>query len=96
MKPVLQRKVKAYEVTEGACDEYNAWLQKRLNSSVWMECQSYYRAGMNGKNFSTFPGPLTLFWRIARNPVWSHFISDKDFDKHVYRDSGPTVKACVS
>lgn len=86
MKPIIEGKVKAYELTEKACDEYNEWLQNRLNSSVWMECSSYYRAGMNGKNFSTFPGPLTLFWWIARNPVWSHFISDKDFAKTKYQN----------
>jgi hypothetical protein len=78
MKPVLQGKVMSYELTDEASDDYNRWLQERLNSSVWVECSSYYRAGMNGKNFTTFPGPVTLFWYIARNPVWSHFISDED------------------
>lgn len=87
MKPVLENRVKAYEVTEEACDEYNMWLQNRLNSSVCLECSSYYREGMAGKNFVTFPGPLTLFWHIARHPKWDHFIDDKQFDNLVYRNS---------
>lgn len=74
MKPLLERKFKAIEVKESACDEYNEWIQERLGDSVWTECNSYYRAGMNGKNFSTFPGPLTLFWHVARNPVWDHYL----------------------
>ncbi|KAF7973421.1 hypothetical protein HWV62_15231 [Athelia sp. TMB] len=93
MKPLLEGKYKAIEVTEAACDEYNDWLQSRLNDSVWTECSSYYRAGMNGKNFSTFPGPLTLFWKVARNPVWKDFVTDKDIDSIVYRDNAETFKA---
>jgi hypothetical protein len=31
------------------------WLQRRLNSSVCTECNPYYHAGMNSKNFSAFP-----------------------------------------
>lgn len=81
MKPVLDGQVKALELTDRACDEYNAWLQERLKSSVWMDCNSYYRQGMNGKNVSTFPGPVSLFWYMARNPVWSHYIVNPDSRK---------------
>jgi len=88
MKPVLQGRVKAYEVTEEAEKEYNDWLQKRLDTSVWTECNSFYRAGMNGKNTVIFPGPATLFWYIARNPIWGHFISEKT---HAI-DHAPTAK----
>jgi hypothetical protein len=80
MQPVLQGKVKAYEITEKASDEYNDWLQKRMAVSVWSECRSYYLQGMNGKNVVTFPGSMALFWYVARNPVWTHFMSDKGFD----------------
>lgn len=86
MKPVLQSRVKALEVTEKASDEYNHWLQRRLDTSVWTECSSYYRVGMNGKNTVTFPGSLTLFWYITRNPKWGDFISDKELDNVQSKD----------
>lgn len=76
MKPVLQNKIKTYEVTEDALKDYNGWIQKRLETSVWMECNSFYRVGMNGKNTVIFPGPAALFWYIARKPTWGHFISE--------------------
>lgn len=73
MKPVLEGTAQSFEVTEKANLEYNHWLQQRMDESVWNECRSYYRHGMDGKNFATFPGPLTLYWWLARKPKWDHF-----------------------
>lgn len=73
IKPILDGEIKSVDVKQQASDEYNNWLQDRMLTSVWNECHSYYRVGQTGKNFATFPGPLTLFWWLARKPRWDHF-----------------------
>lgn len=71
IRPVLEGKAKSFEVTAEATDKYNNWLQKRLSTSVWTDCVSYYQTGK--KVSVTFPGPLTLFWWICRQPKWEKF-----------------------
>ncbi|KII88360.1 hypothetical protein PLICRDRAFT_41529 [Plicaturopsis crispa FD-325 SS-3] len=73
IKPILDGEIKSVDVKQQASDEYNNWLQDRMLTSVWNECHSYYRVGQTGKNFATFPGPLMLFWWLARKPRWDHF-----------------------
>ncbi|KAJ3574820.1 hypothetical protein NP233_g1506 [Leucocoprinus birnbaumii] len=74
MKPVLEGKAKYFEITDEATDEYNSWLQGRLQNSVWTDCMSYYRSDRKlGKIVATFPGPVALFWWLARTPVWSRY-----------------------
>ncbi|KAI9439244.1 FAD/NAD-P-binding domain-containing protein [Lactarius indigo] len=59
--------------TDAATDKYNDMLQERLDDSVWTQCASWYRAGAQGRIFSTFPGPLVLFWWWLRKPRWDDF-----------------------
>ena len=59
--------------TDVATDRYNDMLQARLGNSVWTQCASWYRAGAQGRIFSTFPGPLVLLWWWLRNPRWDDF-----------------------
>jgi len=59
--------------TDAATDKYNDMLQKRLGNSVWTQCASWYRAGAQGRIFSTFPGPLVLLWWWLRKPRWNDF-----------------------
>ncbi|PFH54195.1 hypothetical protein AMATHDRAFT_478 [Amanita thiersii Skay4041] len=75
IKPILDGQAKSFEVKEDVCDEYDGWVQKRLKTSVWMECNSYYQVGGNNetKNVATFPGPVSLFWWLIRTPDWSKF-----------------------
>lgn len=75
MKPILDGKAKSFEITEEATDVYNTWLQNRLSTSVWTDCNSYYQAGGNNqtKVIATFPGPVTLFWWLIRTPRWELF-----------------------
>lgn len=74
IKPVVDGKVKAFEITNEATDKYNEWLQGRLQSSVWTDCMSYYRLDSGvGKIVATFPGPVALFWWLARKPKWEKY-----------------------
>lgn len=75
MKPILDGKAKSFEITEEATDAYNTWLQNRLSTSVWTDCNSYYLAGGNNKTkvIATFPGPVSLFWWLMRTPRWELF-----------------------
>jgi hypothetical protein len=71
---VIEGKAKSFEVTAKATDKYNEWLQKRLSTSVWTDCVSYYQTGgANSKLIATFPGPVTLFWWFCRHPQWDKF-----------------------
>ena len=57
MQPVLEGKVKAFEVKQSVFTRYNEWLQSRLVKSVWAHCRSYYRGRTeDGRNYAIFPG----------------------------------------
>ncbi|TFK55103.1 FAD/NAD(P)-binding domain-containing protein, partial [Heliocybe sulcata] len=74
MKPVIDGEVKSFEVQSAASDAYNAWLQKRMEDSVWTECNSYYRSDRkHGKVVANFPGTMSLFWWTLRKPRWEDF-----------------------
>ena len=71
---MIEGKAKSFEVTTEATDKYNEWLQKRLSTSVWTDCASYYQTGgANTKLIATFPGPVALFWWFCRDAQWDKF-----------------------
>jgi len=74
IKPILAGAVRSFAVREEASEKYNSWMQKRLVRTVWNSCTSYYRRGSTrGKIFATFPGPVSLFWWLARRPRYSDY-----------------------
>ncbi|KAJ3483533.1 hypothetical protein NLI96_g6247 [Meripilus lineatus] len=73
VKPVIQRLASSFEVTPEANEEYNRDLQKKLSTSVWSSCTSWYRLDHSGKVISQWPGTMTGYWWKMRNPVWSHY-----------------------
>ncbi|KAL0949998.1 hypothetical protein HGRIS_010007 [Hohenbuehelia grisea] len=75
LRPVIEGKAKSFEVTQASLDKYDSWLQGRLADSVWTECNSYYRQDSDTKPriVVTFPGPVSLFWWMARKPRWGEF-----------------------
>ena len=74
MRPVLEGEAKSFEIKDEVVDRYNGWLQSRLRHSVWTDCMSYYRQDRReGKIVATFPGPVTLFWWLARRPKWDEW-----------------------
>jgi len=74
MRPVVNGKIKSFEVRPEASDAYNVWLQKRMEDSVWTDCSSYYRSDRKqGKIIANFPGSMTLFWWTLRKPKWEDF-----------------------
>ncbi|EGO18695.1 hypothetical protein SERLADRAFT_454280 [Serpula lacrymans var. lacrymans S7.9] len=62
IKPIIKGKMKTLEVKAEATDEYNNWIQKRMQNTVFTECFSYYRGdGRDGpKNIATFPGTMRV------------------------------------
>ncbi|KAI5119486.1 hypothetical protein M0805_009510 [Coniferiporia weirii] len=73
LKPIIEKKAKSFTVRAAPTDEYNELIQRRLGESVFASCTSYYRQGRAGKNFTVFPGPLTLFWWWLRRPRWADY-----------------------
>jgi hypothetical protein len=74
VKPILAGAVRSFAVREEASAKYNSWMQQRLVRTVWNFCNSYYRReSTNGKNFATFPGPVTLFWWLTQSPRYSDY-----------------------
>ena len=74
IKPILTGAVRSFVVREEASQKYNSWVQKRQAVTVWNFCNSYYRReSANGKIFATFPGPVSLFWWLARRPRFSDY-----------------------
>jgi hypothetical protein len=55
IKPMLAKnsKIRAIEVDSSAAREFNDKLQKRLESTVWTGCMSYYKQG--AKNVGKVP-----------------------------------------
>ncbi|TFK30127.1 FAD/NAD(P)-binding domain-containing protein [Coprinopsis marcescibilis] len=95
IKPILEGKLKSFDVTHKATDEYNEWVQKRLSTSVWTDCNSYYFHYLPGqnkvksKNTATFPGPVTLFWWMNRQVRWDRFqVTGAEGWKDEQRNSG--------
>ncbi|KZV71881.1 FAD/NAD-P-binding domain-containing protein [Peniophora sp. CONT] len=72
-KPVLRGELDSIEPTHEATTRYNDWLSARLSSSVFVQCNSWYRTNGTGKIFSNFPGPLVLFWWLTLSPCWSDY-----------------------
>jgi hypothetical protein len=75
-KPVVEGLLDSVEPKMTAHDKYNGWLQRRLSHSVFVGCQSWYRAGSKGKVHSIFPGPLSVFWLWTRKPEWKDYNVD--------------------
>lgn len=70
LEPVRTGALNSVAPTDLATDRYNDKLQERLENSVWSQCASWYRVGSRGRIFSTFPGPLVLFWWWLRTLRW--------------------------
>jgi hypothetical protein len=69
----VQGSASSFEVTPEATDAYNDVIHGRLARSVFIQCTSWYRKDGNGKVFSTFPGPMSLFWWWLQSPNWGHY-----------------------
>ena len=75
IKRIIDGKARSYDVTDAATDEYNTWLQARMGTTVWEDCESWYRRDKTGTNVAIFPGLMMLFWWKLRRPRWDHFIT---------------------
>jgi hypothetical protein len=73
IKPVIQGMASSFEVRAEATDTYNDVIHSWLSHSVYTRCVSWYRTGGDGKIYSIFPGPLTLFWWWLRTPIWKDY-----------------------
>src|SRR5258708_3432262 len=74
IKPILTGAVRSVTVRAEASSKYNSWMQKRLARTVWNFCNSYYRReSAGGKIFVVFPGPVSLFWWLARRPRYADY-----------------------
>jgi cation diffusion facilitator CzcD-associated flavoprotein CzcO len=56
----LRRRYATVEVRESAYRRYDRWVQSRLNKSVWVKTDSYFR-GRTGRVLSQWPGSPTSY-----------------------------------
>lgn len=73
LRPVLDGDVLFFNVTNEATTVWNDALQKRLSTSVWSYCQSWYRVGHTNKITAIWPGNMTEFWWMLRRPIWKDY-----------------------
>jgi len=74
VKPLTKYGVDSLELKPEAEAEYNAWLHRKLNKTVWQGgCKSYYRLD-NGKIIAMWPGTYAYFWWKTRTPNLRHYI----------------------
>jgi len=73
MKPVIDGLAKSFEIRDEDSDAYNRYLDNRQSASVTQDCSSYYRWNREGRNFALFPGPVTLFYWLARKIKWERY-----------------------
>ncbi|KAG7447924.1 FAD/NAD(P)-binding domain-containing protein [Guyanagaster necrorhizus] len=92
IKPIIDGRVKSFDIKEDVCSTYNSWLQLRLASSVWTDCRSYYHVNRDdhSKISAVFPGPVSLFWWMTRRPRWDHWnvVGAKTEDLHRHYGQG--------
>ncbi|WWC61864.1 uncharacterized protein I303_104449 [Kwoniella dejecticola CBS 10117] len=70
-----QQDAKVIEVKESSTKEYNEWIDRRLDKTVWSGKESWYRAdGGKGRIFTHWPGPATLYWWINRKINWDDWV----------------------
>jgi len=70
--PMVKQGVRSFTLTEKAEADYNSWLHKRANNTVWSQCSSWYRHG-NGKIVAAWPGTFAYYWWLTRTPNFSHY-----------------------
>ncbi|KAF8636887.1 hypothetical protein AX16_010943 [Volvariella volvacea WC 439] len=78
LQPILNGVTSSLEVTSAATDTYNNRLQQRMESSVYVQCRSWYRKDGNGRVTAIFPFSGLRHWWWLRRPDWSHFSVPED------------------
>ncbi|EJD02410.1 FAD/NAD-binding domain-containing protein [Fomitiporia mediterranea MF3/22] len=75
LAPIISRSASSFTVRSSVTDTFNERLQKRLNTTVFAACASWYRAGSDGtgKNVAIWPGPVTAYWWKVRKVRWSDY-----------------------
>jgi len=72
MREVQRRKSRWLDVKADVMAAFNDELQRRLAPTVWMQCQSWYRAA-NGRNLAIWPGYTREFRRRMATLDWAGF-----------------------
>ena len=67
LRTLRDRSAGAIEPSAQAQADYNAWLQQRMQRTVWLRggCDSWY-LDEHGVNRTLYPGPSSSFWRSLR------------------------------
>ncbi|MEA2158462.1 MAG: hypothetical protein QOD66_842 [Solirubrobacteraceae bacterium] len=67
LRTLRERRAGMMEPTAEAQADYNRWLQKCMQRTVWLKggCDSWYLDD-NGVNRTLYPGPSSSFWRSLR------------------------------
>jgi len=75
IKPIIQGRVKSFEVKPEASKAYNETIQSKLRKTVYTSCLSWYRggAGHNEKIIATYPGFHAQFWWNTLVPRWEDY-----------------------
>ncbi|KAJ4986826.1 monooxygenase [Stagonosporopsis vannaccii] len=83
LKPVLERKAKAIDISSAAEEEYVYAMQEELKNRVWNAgCRSWYIKGDNSWNSMSYPWSQGHFWYRSLFPVWSDWMIKEVGDKY--------------
>lgn len=67
--------IKELEVRKDATAKYEAWIEKRLNETTWVQVNNWWRgADGTGRLFTHYPGSVRRLWWEQRRPVWQDWI----------------------
>src|SRR5262249_32306030 len=74
IKQLRETEVPFLDVTQKAMDDYNASIQKGLQSTVWSaNCKSWYKSNKDGKIFALWPSTVARYWMMTRTPNLAHY-----------------------
>ncbi|KAI0034043.1 FAD/NAD-P-binding domain-containing protein [Vararia minispora EC-137] len=72
-KPVIDKELETIEVTEEATVRFNNWIQQRMDTSIFVNCSSWYRVGQQGKVAAIWPSTIFQFWWNLLRVNWSDY-----------------------
>ncbi|KAF9254290.1 FAD/NAD(P)-binding domain-containing protein [Marasmius fiardii PR-910] len=73
IEAVIKGDITTVEVTNGATERYQERIESRLQQSVFVDCQSWYRTKDTGRVGAIFPGSAMMFWWWFRKVNWEDY-----------------------
>lgn len=73
IEPVIKGQALSFCVKEKVCDDYNAHIQSKINSSLYDQCKAAYHSDRRGRNVAIFPFPQSVYWWYTAWVKWGDY-----------------------